>query len=235
MTTDIAILPIGSYEWHGGHMPAHSDTLIAAVLARAIADAKIYSSVVLPTLGFSCSHEHREGLSIRPETLLSFTREIIDASLMQYADVVVLVNAHNGNHALYNLAQELNRGTPRVLLFPRKDNWIKAAAAAGVETSVHEDVHAGEIELSVLMHSHPELVDITKAINETRAERPMSHFLGVDGYSKTGVLGQPTLASAVKGAALVKSLVEQALGELQMLFDRRETARTIQVFGGMRR
>mgnify|MGYP001573748557 FL=1 len=222
--TDIAILPIGSYEWHGNHLPLHTDCLIAEAIARCIAEANLYSSLVLPTIGLSCSHEHRDSISLRPETLSAMVREIVEVVQMQgAASIVVLVNAQSGNHVLYSLAQELNRGVPKVLLFPRKQNWAKAAAVSGIEGDVYQDVHAGEIETSIMLATRPELVDKDKAWDDITAERPLMHVLGMDGYSKNGILGRPSLATADKGKGILRSLVDQCNAELQTLFDRCET------------
>ncbi|MEK7623526.1 MAG: creatininase family protein [Patescibacteria group bacterium] len=221
---DIAILPIGSYEWHGEHLPFNTDCLIAEAISQGISDANLYTNMVLPTIGISCSHEHRDSISLRPETLVGLVRETVAAVLEnQAAGVVVLVNAQTGNHGLYSLAQELNRGIPKILLFPRKHNWSKAASVAGVEGGVYDDVHAGEIESSILLSVRPDLVNLERAWDETKAERPLMHVLGMDGYTKNGVLGRPSLATADKGKTILKSLANQANSELQTLFDRCET------------
>lgn len=221
---DVALLPIGSYEWHGEHLPFNTDCLIAEAIARGISEANLYSSIVLPTIGISCSHEHRDSISLRTETLTGLVRETIAAVLEnQAASVVVLVNAQTGNHGLYSLVQELNRGIPKALLFPRKHNWAKAAAAAAIEGDVYDDVHAGEIESSIMLSTHPEFVDLKKAWDDLKPERPLMHVLGMDGYSKNGVLGRPSLATADKGKSLLKSLVNQCHAELQIIFDRCET------------
>lgn len=233
--TDIAMLPIGSYEFHGSHLPFHTDCLIAEAIARSLFEANLYSSIVLPTIGISCSHEHRESISIRPETLLSLVRETIESvQIQEAADVIVLVNAQAGNHGLYSLVQELNRGLPRVLLFPRKHNWAKAAAMSGIEGDVYDDVHAGEVETSIMLATHPEIVDQDKVWDEITVERPLMHVFGIGGYSKNGVLGRPSLATADKGKALLKSLVDQCNTELQMTFDRRETRSTQQTWDARR-
>ena len=91
---DIAILPIGSYEWHGEHLPFNTDCLIAEAISQGISDANLYTNMVLPTIGISCSHEHRDSISLRPETLVGLVRETVAAVLEnQAAGVVVLVNA----------------------------------------------------------------------------------------------------------------------------------------------
>ena len=59
---------------------------------------------------------------------------------------------------LSNVVQEANGRETRMALFPAGPDWNDARSAAGLESTMHEDMHAGEIETSILLHAHPELV-----------------------------------------------------------------------------
>jgi creatinine amidohydrolase len=71
---------------------------------------------------------------------------------------VVIVNGHGGNHVLSNVVQEGTAQGKRVALFPGSSDWRQARRAGGLATSDHEDMHAGELETSILLHANPELV-----------------------------------------------------------------------------
>jgi creatinine amidohydrolase len=87
-----------------------------------------------------------------------------------------------------------------------------------VTTSAHEDMHAGELEVSLLLHVAPDLVGAEHADGDWLAsDRPYLLVLGMDGYSKTGVIGRPSLGTAEKGRAALTSLVESFRGHLAIL------------------
>jgi creatinine amidohydrolase len=65
---------------------------------------------------------------------------------------LVLVNGHGGNYVLSNLVQEASAAGRRMALFPGREDWKKARLDAALETTDHEDMHAGELETSVLLH-----------------------------------------------------------------------------------
>ena len=71
---------------------------------------------------------------------------------------LVLVNGHGGNYVLSNIVQETNAQGSRMAFFPSAQDWKDARSAAHLESTMHEDMHAGELEASILLHSHPELV-----------------------------------------------------------------------------
>jgi creatinine amidohydrolase len=115
----------------------------------------------LPPVTLSCSHEHSAWpgtTSISAATLFSVVNDVADSVTRSGLSALVLVNAHGGNYVLSNIVQEANAKGTRMALFPSAQDWKDARAAAQLESSMHEDMHAGEIETSILLHSHPELV-----------------------------------------------------------------------------
>ncbi|WP_231650467.1 creatininase family protein, partial [Streptomyces clavuligerus] len=156
----IAVLPVGSFEQHAAHLPLTTDTLVAAAIAREVADA--YGLFLLPPVTISCSHEHAAWpgtVSISATTLTAVVGDIARSLEGSGIRRLVLVNGHGGNYVLSNIVQEANAhpgpGGPRMALFPRPEDWNTAREAAGLTTTAHEDMHAGEIETSLLLHLHP--------------------------------------------------------------------------------
>src|SRR3954464_9577295 len=77
VSTQVAVLPVGSLEQHGAHLPLTTDTLVACAIAREIADA--YPVHLLPPVTISCSHEHADWpgtVSISAVTLYAVVRDI---------------------------------------------------------------------------------------------------------------------------------------------------------------
>lgn len=207
---DVAVLPIGSFEQHGPCLPMVTDTVVACALSRRIAAA--HQVLSLPPITVSCSHEHADWagtVSISAATLYHMVRDIADSLRRSGIRSLVLVNGHGGNYVLRNAVQESAGWGVRMALFPESADWKAAREAAGIAASAHDDMHAGEIETSILLHTHPELLRPGhESTDRSAGDRRHLLTLGMREYTATGVLGRPSQATAEKGAALLDSLTE---------------------------
>jgi creatinine amidohydrolase len=103
-------------------------------------------------------------------------------------------------------------------LFPTGGDWAEARKSAGLVTSNHEDMHAGELEKSILLHAHPELVrDGYQTADWVVDDRRHLLTTGMSEYTQSGVIGRPSLASAEKGKAVLASLVDRFASVLEIL------------------
>lgn len=207
----VAVLPVGSFEQHGPFLPLATDTLIACAIAREVAAA--HPVHLLPPVTVSCSHEHADWpgtVSISSVTLHAVVRDIAESLRRSGIEVLVLVNGHGGNYVLGNVVQESTAGNgPRMALFPAPEDWEAARERAGVRTSLLSDMHAGEIETSILLHRHPELVRPGYETTDFVADdRRHLLTLGMAAYTESGVIGRPSLASAEKGERLLAALAD---------------------------
>jgi creatinine amidohydrolase len=206
----VAVLPVGSFEQHGPYLPLATDTLVACAVARRIAAA--YPVHLLPPVTVSCSHEHAAWpgtVSISAVTLHAVVSDIAASLRRSGVAALVVVNGHGGNYVLGNLVQEASARGERMALFPAGEDWETARERAGVATSLLTDMHAGEIETSILLHAHPEFVRPGHESADFIADdRRHLLTLGMSGYSESGVIGRPSLGSADKGRKLLASLVE---------------------------
>ncbi|ACY98297.1 MULTISPECIES: creatininase family protein [Thermomonospora] len=208
----VALLPVGSFEQHGPYLPLATDTVVACTIAGALAAA--YRVLRLPPITISCSHEH-EGwpgtVSISAATLHALVGDVAASLRRAGIGKLVVVNGHGGNYVLGNVVQEANAaaGEPVMALFPGPQEWESAMAAAGVQTSAWSDMHAGELETSLLLHAHPHLVRPGyEAGDHLCDDRRHLLTLGMAGHTRSGVVGRPSLASARKGEKVLGHLVE---------------------------
>ncbi|GAB2504393.1 creatininase family protein [Nocardiopsis aegyptia] len=212
----VALLPVGSLEQHGPHLPLVTDTVIACTVAAALADA--HPVRVLPPLTLSCSHEHAAWpgtVSISARTLHAVVTDAADSLRRSGTPRLVLVNGHGGNHVLANVVQESGGA---MALFPQAHEWEAARVTAGMATDNDTDMHAGELETSVLLHAHPGMVGPGAAYAD-HVTGPRDHMptLGLAPYTPNGVAGRPSLATADKGGRLLAALVDAFAGHLAAL------------------
>ena len=198
----ILLIPLGAVEQHGPHLPYTVDTEIAVALCERISERR-EDVVVAPPLPFGSSGEHA-GF---PGTL-SIGQEATEAVLVELgrsADAfggVVFVSGHGGN------AEPLRRAV-RTLRHERRNvgAWAPSGPAG--------DTHAGRIETSVMLALRPEAVRIDRC--EKGVTEPLPALMedlrtsGVRAVSPSGVLGDPTGATAEEGERTLFSWAEALL------------------------
>ena len=207
----VLILPLGSCEQHGPHLPLDTDTRIAVALAHGIAAART-DAVVAPAVAFGSSGEH-EGfagtLSVGTEALRLLLVELVRSN--RDMDHVVLLNGHGGNlEAVQKATAQLN-----------EEGHSVVALAPSVPGG---DAHAGRTETSLMLHLDPSVVRFELA--EVGATEPLVGLLpimrvgGVRAVSPNGVLGDPRGASAAEGAELFDRLVTELSARIDAMVER---------------
>lgn len=214
----VAVLPIGSFEQHGDFLPLITDTVVACAIAGSL--AQVYPVMLLPPITISCSHEHaawRGTVSISARTLHQIVTDVADSVIRSGVERLVLVNGHGGNYVLSNVVQEYTAvHGPVMSLFPQSRDWARARTDAGMATDNHEDMHAGELETSLLLHVAPELVRPGNETADWAADnRPHLLTFGMGAYTTSGVIGYPSLGTAEKGKAALDSLTRSFVDHLR--------------------
>jgi creatinine amidohydrolase len=212
----VALLPIGSFEQHGPYLPLVTDTLIATAICESISSQ--HNAFQLPALAFGCSHEHAGfpgTVSISARTLSTVVNDIVDSLASQGIRGLIIVNAHGGNYVLSNVVQEANaQRRARIGLYPSREDWAEARHVAGITSTPHDDMHAGELETSILLATHPGHVrDGWQTADHSAADRRYLTTAGMSAYTDSGVIGYPSRASAEKGRAVIDHL-GKAAGDL---------------------
>jgi mycofactocin system creatininase family protein len=192
------VVPLGSVEQHGPHLPLDTDTAVACAVAEA-ASGSLDGALLAPALAYGASGEH-EGfpgtISIGTEALTGLLVEY-GRSACRWAGRVLVVNGHGGN------LDALRTAVPLLRREGRDVAWFPCGVPGG-------DAHAGRTETSLMLHVEPERVLADRAVAGETA--PIGELLprlragGVRSVSPTGVLGDPAGASADEGAALLADL-----------------------------
>jgi creatinine amidohydrolase len=214
-----AVLPVGSFEQHGGFLPLATDTIVACLIAQRI--AADYGLFLLPPVTISCSHEHAAfpgTVSISPATMCAIVSDVRDSLRARGTGTLVLVNGHGGNHVLSNIVAAANVTGRHMTVFPGREDWDQARVDAGCTATTSQDMHAGELEVSLLLHAGPALVrDGYRGSDHLAGPRPFLLVTGMKGYTQTGVIGLPSHGTADKGAAILGSLSRSFAAHLDLL------------------
>jgi creatinine amidohydrolase len=199
----VVLVPLGSTEQHGPHLPLDTDTRIARALCRRVAiGAPAGSVLVAPAVAYGASGEH-EGfpgtLSIGQSALESVLVELGRSAGSDYR-LVVFVNGHGGNAEPLVRAMATLRGEERPVR-----SWSP--------TLTEGDSHAGRVETSILLAVNPELVRLDRA--EAGATEPLGELMarlragGLRAVTANGVLGDPVGASAEEGERLLTAWTDE--------------------------
>lgn len=223
--TRTVLIPFGSTEEHGSHLPLSTDTLQAYEVAKG-ASAR-HPLFVAPPVHYGCCRStscHPGTVSITTGTLKSLMKDIVRSLRKQGLRNFIILTGHaGGTHrmALVDAGEELLEEFPDIRLAVLTEYDL--AYREGKEIiETPGDAHAGEIETSRVMHLRPELVRGT-------GEREFPAFpngilvRNKRKYWKNGVWGDPTKATAEKGQRINDLVVGKLVEFIQMLEGFEET------------
>ncbi|MBN1248677.1 MAG: creatininase family protein [Anaerolineae bacterium] len=239
MTDKVVVLPLGSLEQHGHHLPLLTDSLICSeVVTRA--QAKLGElALFLPLVWTGASEHHTRfpgTVTVSHETYIAMLDDIMESLIGHGFRRILLLNAHGGNalpgkSALYRVQMRHRDRRDVWLVFA---TWYELAAAqiAAVPGLEQDHVtHACELETSMILRLRPELVDLEAArgaivpfdsafyapdsrrASRVTVTRPFDHI------SVTGGYGHPELATAEKGEALFTAVVDEVVALVQEVAD----------------
>jgi mycofactocin system creatininase family protein len=198
------MVPLGSTEQHGPHLPLDTDTRIATAVARGARARLEQEWLVAPPIAYGASGEHQDfagTISIGTEALTMLLVEY-GRSAACWAQRLVFVNGHGGNISALRSAVRTLRAEGRDV------GWCPCVAAGG-------DAHAGHTETSVLLHISPTDVLTDRWLTGNR--EPLPELLpsmrrgGVAAVSRVGVLGDPTTATAAEGKRIFAEMVDECV------------------------
>ena len=224
--TRTVIVPLGSTEQHGPHLPLDTDTLLALTAAELAAER--IPVFVAPPLHYgicTSTRDHPGTVSVSPETFRCLLRDVIRSLHQQGLRRVILLSGHAGGLQLSAM-----REVGEALLLELRDLRMAVLSAyalmreadAGIETP--GDSHAGEMETSCLLYLHPDLVKGTARAEYPRFPRDML-VRDKRRYWKGGVWGDPSKATPQKGKALMEAMVARLVAVVRELEGRHSVQR----------
>lgn len=234
---DVALLPVGSIEQHGPHLPLDTDAFDADYLSRRIAEAcSDPKPLVLPLVSYGVSYEHGEfkgTVGVSNDTLAHLVYEIGMSVAHNGINKLVIINGHGGNIPALNYAAQMITRDAKIFVCIDTGETSDVDVYKIAETP--GDIHAGEIETSTSLATRPHLVKMDKAAKRVprfssrylsfTSKRKVSWYVHTKKISQSGVIGDPTKANAEKGermwqvmiahlVALVEDLKSMTLDEI---------------------
>lgn len=236
----LLVVPVGSIEQHGDHLPVATDTLLVSAVTSACTE-RLHEEEDVPVLvgppvwsGHSPHHMSFGGtLTGEFDTLLDLLEEVAASGLDNGFDAVVFVNGHGGNTSLIGAAVSTVGGAhPDAEVLGLTYFELAASFADEIrESDPGGMAHGGEFETSLMLHCHPESVrddadaeyleDPYDHTNEDLlVSGPVSVYRPFDEYSDSGAIGDPGLASAAKGERFFDGIVDELSDLLSEVHER---------------
>ena len=215
----ILILPVGSIEQHGPHLPLDTDTLIGLYLTERLVETnKGFNFVILPSLRYTYSKPSAVfpgTVSIGGETLIKLTQDIASSFLEQKFEKLLIMNSHYENTEFLIEGLSLcpgDKNSIKIILA----NWWELIDGNDMSSIFGQDwagewvdEHAALVETSLMMFIAPKLVRQEKFVND-KAKNPFKFRIfpwDINNYPSSGVFSRTEGASAERGEKLTEAIL----------------------------
>lgn len=223
----VLLIPVGALEQHGPHLPTGTDTVLAEAVTMAAAEklADRVPVLVTPPVWAGVSPHHRPfggTVDAGVESLRDSLLRVLNSAADNEFDAVILINGHGGNENIVGaVTQEAGHKHPELLVSSLFYLDLAEETLQAVRESEVTGVHSGEVETSLMLHVAPDTVEIEHAETVIQSDPnphtrddlfdtgPLSVYRSYDEYTDTGSVGDPTRATAKKGARLFDAVIDE--------------------------
>ena len=223
----VPLVPIGTLEDHGPHLPIDTDVTLVEAICRGAAERLPGETVLLPPIvhGYSPHHMDFPGtVTIGWDTFCRYCTDVATSLVRHGFGRVLLVNGHGSNQNLVEMAARLAVVEhPNALV--AASFYLAGPSSADVIAGLRDSTrggmaHACELETSLYLHIDPGAVDMSRAVDERGypqgdnlwmdwSDGPLKLMPWWSSFSRSGVQGDATKASAEKGAKLYAAAIEE--------------------------
>lgn len=222
----VVVIPTGSLEQHGPHLPLFTDSILATAVSEA-AEAQVTGKVLLtPTLWLGASGHHLKfpgTLSASMDAYMGAIASVCESLIPHGFTKYFIVNGHGGNSEPNGVAMRKLKAAYPALTFGHSGYFAPVAAevAEVMEGPAKEIRHACEAEASLMLHVRPELVRRDKLRDDGLLPEPnvygmIHHF---DEVTEQGSFGYATLATPEKGKRIFDAAVTALVTQLERLYE----------------
>ncbi len=228
---EIAVLPIGATERQGEHLPIGATTFILDALARRVAERLKGTIYLLPTMPLGTSGLHRGSggtIALEWPTLMYVVNDLVESLLRQGIRKVAVINGLGGanentvrpreNYIVKTAVRQLNYDHPKLDAI-----WVQPFTVAGQDLmeilqSAGQDVHAGELATSLMLHLAPETVKGDGVDFLPKVGKDYLDYVTFGTLCPGGVWGKPKLATADKGARALEAAIGRTVAYIEETF-----------------
>jgi creatinine amidohydrolase len=225
----VVLLPFGTIEDHGPHLPINTDNVIVEAICLEVARRAPDAALVMPLVAYGLDEHHMDfpgTVSVDMGTLLAYVADVAISVARHGFTHTLIVNGHGSNAPLADLAARravLETGMVCGAMSPNAaiDPTLAEPAFSEMRRSAPGGVaHAGEYETALMLYLRPDLVQMERAVRE-EGQAKIEYFnwdyaepsiLSWQDWwsrmSESGVCGDPTVATAEFGKALFETTVE---------------------------
>ncbi|MBN2336162.1 creatininase family protein [Candidatus Bathyarchaeota archaeon] len=229
----VVVLPVGTLEDHGHHLPINTDVVIVESICRKSVEKIPGEALLMPTQvhGYSPHHMDFPGpITIQGQHFMDYMGDIVSSLAHHGFKRVLMVNGHGSNSPWLEVtARKAIVDNPEILC--ATTNWWAIPEVAESVKVLRDSgrggtSHACELETSLMLALRPDLVNMDKAVKDI-SYQTSSYFPPLDFYhpagpvrimpywstlSETGVMGDPTSATREKGEAWLNAAADGLVG-----------------------
>lgn len=219
---ELAIIPMASIEQHGPHLPVATDWYIATALGKRVAE--LSGGFMVPAFPISTCREHmgkKGSVWMDHEVFYAMIKSVLMSLKEQGFKKALLLQCHGGIFMTGPLVRQINAtcNPDFMVAFIDICNVFNLFYENGIaETST--ELHAGEIETSLMLHIAPETVNMELAEDYVpKVPRAYLNYGSIFRASPIGVWGEPTKATAEKGEKMLEFAARYAVEEANRIFE----------------
>lgn len=234
----VIVLTVGATEQHGAHLPVGTDSMSAQHIAEAaatLANEAGTEVILAPPVWWGYSRDHigfPGTLTLSHRTLSALMVELGASIVTNGFSRILFLNGHGSNdRLLYYVLRDVQDAAAAPCALAAVTYWKLAVDVLGAErdSTVGGMAHGCELETSLMLHSHPQLVHMDRAVDE-RAMEYSPHrrqellssgpVMAPDRFrdlTRSGVVGDPSLATAEKGSRWAAAIAARAADLIQDL------------------
>lgn len=223
-TKEAILLPIGSIEPHGKHLPLGTDIILAQAIANGVSDRTGWPTLPVMSYGFIYGLREFPGAISVPEEILRLLILNLGAEVKRSNfKILAIINCHNPNNpsisqASFKLLSRLQLKTLNLTFPGLEEAYHKYCESELWKPGIF---HADELETSMMLYLRPDLVKLSLA--ERNYPKPPTTFgfhpHSWSDFSKISVIGDPTKASEEKGRLLFRFFVNRIIELVRDLLD----------------
>lgn len=223
----VAVLPVGTIEQHGPHLPLLTDVITATEISRRTVESIPSEAVLLPSVYYAFNEHHMDfpgTIAVEGETFIRYITDIGKSLAHHGFRKILLVNGHGSNVPFLDIAaRNITNHTESICAMVPWWNLVPKELLKQIRESAYPGgmAHGCELETSLLLHLRGDLVQMQHAEPDFPVQRSEYFYWDLERpspvffqeffsrYSRTGTLGDPTKASAEKGRLVTEACVER--------------------------